>query len=464
MAARVEQLERLMSGPARAGQPDFLPRKVQEIDSKVSFASTWNALLAYQAEHRRKLDDLVARVAVGHVVRVLFLVAYPGKFGFETIYDHMRANPLFDPHLVIVHAFDRSGDADTRARAQAEARESYALFRARGYSVDLGFTESGRAIDLSEWAPDIVFFNNPNLYQHSSFDNHRISFQYLSCYVSYGMYLVQDPEYQFNYFPVNSAWINFVDLPFTFREHVRPPARFHGLNTVLSGYPKLDRYLVADPDHPLPAKLDNGSPIVIVAPHWSVKVTGIAANMATFHLYHETFADLRRSHPGINFVFKPHPDLHLRLGQGVPGAPTLEEYEAYLAEWDSAENGMVITEGEYIELFRRSACLITDSGSFIGEYLPSGSPCIYLLNPDRPDPLRGYNELGRRVLDTFYTCLTERELLERFGQVVVRGNDPKAEARTALLGEEFVNLGTAGRFIVEELERRIRSGGPRALG
>ena len=51
-----------------------------------------------------------------------------------------------------------------------------------------------------------------------------------------------------------------------------------------------------------------------------------------------------------------------------------EEIDNYYSEW--AKIGSVYEEGNYIDLFKQTKCLITDCLSFLVEFLPAESPVI----------------------------------------------------------------------------------------
>ena len=123
-----------------------------------------------------------------------------------------------------------------------------------------------------------------------------------------------------------------------------------------------------------------------------------------------------------------------------------------MKEWDQLPNGEVVDQGDYIELFEKSSCMITDCGSFIGEYFPSGKPCIYLFNPRKEHQRDVYTPLAQKILDTYYIANSQDELDKYVLEVIKNGNDIKAQARNKAVSEEFPDIGHAGRTIVKYLE------------
>jgi len=168
--------------------------------------------------------------------------------------------------------------------------------------------------------------------------------------------------------------------------------------------------------------------------------------------------EVAKANPDINFVYKPHPLLeHQIRSRGASGKInfTIEDYFEYMREWDSLPNGVCVTQGDYISIFKRSSCMITDCGSFIGEYLPSLNPCIYIFNPRKPKQEEVYTPLAKDILDTYYVCKTKEELEKYIREVALAGTDVKKEKREELFNREFKNIGQAGAFITDYLKRLI---------
>ena len=217
------------------------------------------------------------------------------------------------------------------------------------------------------------------------------------------------------------------------------------------GYPKLDLF---KEDYvsllsPLPEKLRNGKPIVIYAPHWTYGKSNSnfdPPSLGSFDIYYDYFLKLLKENPQINFIFKPHPDLEESFRyKRRKGFFDLKDYQNYVQEWQDAPNGIVLTTGEYINIFKESALLITDSGSFVAEYLPSGSPCIYLLNPNLKEPLSLFNDYGKDILSSYYLCLSYEEFEKNFNMIMKEKKDPLKEMRSEKLKTSFFNFGKAGK-------------------
>ena len=99
--------------------------------------------------------------------------------------------------------------------------------------------------------------------------------------------------------------------------------------------------------------------------------------------------------------------------------------------------------------------LITDCASFIGEYLPSGNPVIYLVNPERDQNtyFESFSNMGKKILVTYYLAHNEDEIQMYFDNIIENNVDPKKEERKKLSEEIFFNVGFAGKYITNYLEK-----------
>lgn len=157
-------------------------------------------------------------------------------------------------------------------------------------------------------------------------------------------------------------------------------------------------------------------------------------------------------HPELTFVFKPHPGLekHIINCQARENFfMTPEGYKRYLDKWNSLKNGVVVTDGDYISLFKNSSCLITDSGSFIVEYLPSGNPCLYLFNGEQTS--KSLNEFALDIVDSYYKCFCWEEIEEYLSILFVKMEDPLSDQRKEKMSKYMHNVGNASKAIVDNL-------------
>ena len=396
-----------------------------------------------------KQNHLRDKVRSGEKIKVLFLLTSPAKFSFGPIYHAMEKRDCFE--VVIFCTDDRYSDLLGPGEFSAYTAE----LRHQGFHVIEAIRE-GDAVTVDSLCPDIIFYNNPNMFNRDTGESiYRLVCNYLSCYIPYGLHVSNEFEYHFEHENILPAWLHFCDTRPAY-DLCLHHALSGGVNAVLSGHTIFDPY-VEETDRKPFEKILNGKKIVVYAPHWSVASWH---NTSSFHIHYKYFLSLLKEHPDVNFVFKPHQTLKVELTNrgGKNGIPTAEEYAAYCREWNDSPNGMVVMDSSYIDLFKLSDCLITDSYSFILSWLPSEKPCIFLVNPQGPeDYLKYYYDFIHPVIDSYYTGKTEEEIDAIFHQVVLDGIDPKAEERLQQKEKVLYNYGCAGEFIAEYIERQLRN-------
>ena len=406
-------------------------------------------VLSYHINHRILEERARQKIRDGKRLKVFFLVSYPSKFGFETIYQAMLSSDIFMPYIFVVHPRDKF--FNKYQSYVLEAKEAYELFLQQGYNTIFGYDEMMRPTGLEKENPDIIFLNFPNMFQECHYKNININYNYLTCYIPYGMHIANNFGYHFENYHINTSWKIFDDTYFSYYRYLERSI-YNGLNVVLAGYPKLDCYYSGTNE------IENRKrKCVIYAPHWSIKTKSVDNNMSTFHLYQQYFLKLLDKYSDIDFYFKPHPDLKYRIqelyDQNINIGISPKEYEKYINIWKSKKNGYVLLDGTYIPLFQKSDCLITDSISFIAEFLPSNHPCIFLLNPEKEDLYENINEFGKEILSKYYCCLNEVEIESAFKQCVIEENDNKKTSREDILEREFINLGNSGVYICDYLTK-----------
>lgn len=410
-----------------------------------------NRIGQYQLNHQIKLERLRTNVRNGKKVKVLFMTHDSAVFGAASVYKAMEKDDLFDPYIYVVSRRDV-----TYKDFFKDVKRDMKFFEERGYKVICGYDEYQNPRDIHAYAPDIVFYDIPKLYGAAGsfyYRMDRINWEYLTCYIPYGMMMVDSFYYHYHTTCIRETWRFFIDTNDDFKR-VMADGDFCGFNMILSGYPKFDDYFINRNESSFP-QIDNERPLVIYAPHHSL---GVSNNFATFDLYGKSILEFAKQNPNINFVLKPHPllrfQIRTRYREGIIKISP-RDYEEYCKEWKNLPNGFYIEEGEYIDLFRKSCCMITDCGSFIGEYLPSLNPCIYIFNPRKKNQEEVYTPLASKILDSYYVTRTEKELLDAIQNIIIKGNDYKRMIREEVLKSEFGTIGHSGEFICSYLKKVI---------
>lgn len=410
-----------------------------------------NNIQNYHLNHQFKLERVRRKAERGQKIKAFFMVHDAAVFGNASVYDAMEKSDFFEPYIYVVSRRDV-----TYKDFYKDVLTDVSFFEGHGYRVIKGYDENENPIDLHFYNPDIIFYDIPKLYGEASSFYYRLdqlNWEYLTCYVPYGLYMVDSFYYHYHTKCIRETWKFFLDSKASFKR-VLADSDFNGFNTVLSGYPKFDDYYKKE--YSLPKKIDNGKPIVIYAPHHSLFASN---NFATFDLYKDLMLEMVREHQDVNFVFKPHPLLPFQIQARYNEKKisfNREDYDKYMREWESLSNAVCITQGNYIGLFKKSSCMITDCGSFIGEYFPSLNPCIYLFNPRKQNQDDAYTPIAKEILNTYYISRTKEELERYIKTIIFENKDEKKELRKKMFETEFEDIGNSGKKICEYLKNQIR--------
>ena len=417
------------------------------------FTNEEHNLVCIETLNKLKEFNIKNKVKAGKKIDVAFLIDNIAKFTADSVYKEMEKSEIFNPFILFYDALDKTF---IRQPKNFEShKKDVELLKSRGYNVVDGYFSDGRFIPIDNFKIDIIFLNAPAMcYSNMFLSNVYLNTKYLVCYLNYSINTINSYDYHYNNKRIASAWKHFVETREDYLE-ILDNSKFFGTNTVLVGYPKLDTYAKPIEECVIPDKINNGKPIVIYAPHRSIKEKWEPLNISTFHLYHKYFIDLLERYPEINFVYKPHPFIKTAIINKK--VMTEDEYSEYIEKWNSAPNGLYVYDNEYINLFRHSDLLITDCGSFIGEWLPTDKPCMYLVNPERNQNtyMLGFSTIGKKILKHYYLCNNLEEIENNFKMIMLEKTDPFKNERIKLKDEIFINIGTAGKKIVEYLTEYI---------
>lgn len=370
-------------------------------------------------------------------LRVLFSVSNLAKWKMQTVFDAMRNSDLFDP-IIMLTVMDTelvlSGD-DLKSHLTSVRQE----FERRKMKCVVGYDLKKQThIPIVELEPDIVFYQQPfgiDISQNP-FSASRVA---LTCYVPYFVQnyggLDMDCGYFFHrllwcYFTLSPSWAQIFE---DYQGVIRRAGHVVGL-----GHPMLDQ-LSTD------KMFEDVNGYVIYAPHWSCG--NVCERYSTFIENGEKMLALAKRHPELKWAFKPHPTLRQTLIQ----YKFMSEAQvfAYYSEWERIGTACY---GDYVELFKKSSVLITDSASFLVEYACTRRPIIHLIakNPEyQPHPI------ASKLFGTYYQAHDWREFEKYFDEVVVQKKDVKKEARLCAAKELNLLGMAAGKKIVSYLEENI---------
>lgn len=397
------------------------------------------------AQSIRAIEMNARKRATGKPLRLLFLVPHIALFDvYAPVYDRMRSDPDFSAEILAFRRHDIPHDID-----EVQTR---AFFDERGIDAHIvGFEEGAPIPEIDPDAYDVLFYTLGSLAYPEPYRIDRLSHHFLTCYIAYGVLLANQEEIQFNQISHHTAWRIYAGTSrdVFFYEHFRKRVRS---NARLTGHPKFDRYRAWEKDeHVVRNGVISGSrPIVIWAPHWSIGLIYPILNNGMFDKICMGMLELMDEFSNIDFVFRPHPNLRHALAQTT--FMNDENYRIYHEMMKARPNCRVEQGGGNIDLFVRSSAMITDSISFLAEYLPTGNPLLFL---DRPDRAR-MNEQGEALVALHFRALN----LEGIRKFITENVLSPAHGRAAHLRSEAkrlfsVNDYDASGAIMDDLRKSL---------
>ena len=394
---------------------------------------------------KRRYKRIVERIKwrpKGQKIRVLFMSDNISKWKCQSVYMAMAESSLFEPIIAVtMKPRELRLTCEDRKRMMSERTAFFEKIGNRVMSVC--DPVKGTFLDLKQFHPDIVFFEEPwllpdlqNVFNVSGFA--------LSCYVPYSYEMGFDPKLTCMRKFHRLMWRLFVNN----KERVGLYERFNkncemSGKAVFFGYPQFDFFNNQEGK-------ENSRQLVIYAPHFSFKVPGQEAllRLGTFEWNGREMLEYAKAHKEINWMFKPHPGLYNRLIDS--GFMTAVEAKRYYDEWSCI--GTVCYDGEYLRHFMSAKALITDCASFLVEFLPTGMPIIRMVPENvnwKPTPLH------EKLFSTYYTAHNWNELKEFMETVLFCGADPQKEIRIAVAQELGVLGNNAAKGIVKYLASNI---------
>lgn len=415
--------------------------------------------MAGKRNQRRALghvyNKLVSLKHSNRPIRVGFIVCSPAKWSANSLFLALKDNPAFDCGFICCLS-----DTDLRLK-KPKRRLQYngmrEFFAALGpIWHDLYHDKMDRMHDPASIDCDIVFIQQP--WGMQDFPR-LLSGRILSAYLHYGFAIISNDRMQFQlpdfhrylwaYFAQTEAHARTISADKN--ETVLLPCKVQAV-----GYPKLDGYLIPankNAGHGLwPRSLSKTRKRVIFAPHHAVGAATL--NMATFHWSSPTILDLARQYPEMDFILKPHPNLaHAYKNRKNYGG---QSYEQWSVTWRNMPNCGVFDSGLYFDLFNSSDLMITDSGSFLAEYLPTGQPIIRLVSSGA----QPFNASGQQLNDAFYVADDSTGLQQVFKQIAVGKTDPLASVRQDKRSLILPFDKPAAEMIIDSISECMERAGP----
>jgi hypothetical protein len=406
------------------------PKRKKAIDKAYPRESSRNLYDAVDylrtAELERVNGRLVERirdeVAAGRPLRIAFVVNDRSKWNATSLVDELRAEG-WEPRIHLCLTDAKGLGPDERRSAYLAERAFFTTYD--DDLVDLYDIDTDREVPVESVEADVVFYQQP--WGMKDWPR-RMAGRALGAYLHYGFMIMANHGMHYNIGTFHSyLWRYFAQT----EEHrllhlAHDPSAYERL--VVTGYPKFDVFL--EPEGPARERAaaiwtgpDPRARRIIFAPHHSLGRDNL--QMSTFRWSGQRLLDLARTEPGLQWVYKPHPTLkHSVVKNGVM---TRQQYQDYERAWEALPNATVYDSGDYFDIFRSSDAMITDCGSFLAEYLPTGKPLIWLVS----EYSIGLNRIGDTLEPAFYRADDIVAFERAFDEVIRSGHDPLRDVRAS---------------------------------
>ena len=402
-------------------------RDIDEYDKQYMY----NQLLIQQ-----NVTNLRLKASQGYKINIVFIF-YKTYWVNNILYKLFEKDDLFNVTLVITPYGQHYSNQEIK-----EYNETYQDFKNKGFNIIKGYDEENdKTIDLElECSPDIVFYATDWVDAYPKLLHiNNIPQTALICYVPYS-FMVSDlfESHTMNSEVIRKAWKFF--CPTEFHKQKIIEKNINNLDSgklIVSNYPKIDGMFLnefSDESSYWKRNVDlDGNVIkrIIWAPHWTLG-NGLL-NYSTFESNFKFFYNYAESNPNIEWVFRPHPLLRKSIVDNE--ILSFEETEDYYKKWDELPNARYYRGTDYASLYEYSDAMITDSGSFLGEYLICNKPGLKLDKKTQK-----YNEIGELVQQYWYRCNgNDLEHIEKFiNEVILGENDNLKNLRTEFVYKNLI--------------------------
>jgi len=215
-------------------------------------------------------------------------------------------------------------------------------------------------------------------------------------------------------------------------------------HVVVSGHPRMDGLADLDSFPIDPELLEQiGSRRAVL---WNAHFSFDADQWSTFDLLALDIFNSFAERPDLALLFRPHPLLWQRLvNLGLLDAAGIASLRQELGE-----RGVIIDERpDHRHAFAASCAMMSDTGSFLMEYLVTGKPVLYLVNPHG----LGLNEEGEAVV-RYYDQVEDAKGVAAFLDGLDGRPEDDMQRRKAVIPEFFAGFdGQAGQRIVAHMKK-----------
>ncbi|MBD5400735.1 hypothetical protein HDR61_03255 [bacterium] len=360
---------------------------------------------------QKRYKSHISRIAHKSKIHIGFLVWQNTKWSYESLYNQFASNPRYDVTVLIINA------KSARVSPQVNTQDNIAFFKNHNVKV------INNIADYKNANIDIAFYEQPwfvidNL--DTDFHPHNLSLYSLTFYVPYAIQMDADNP---NVVEACKSFYDTLYLSFMFNDLILSNFKAYNItNMIAVGHPKLDVYAS-------PAKTDNAwrsadKLRVIYAPHHSFGNSFL--KWATWEWNGQHLLELAtKTQDSVEWIFKPHPRFLVALKELLGSA---EKAQAVYDDWQKVAT--VCTSGDYFDIFKTADLMISDCGSFVLEWLPTGKPYMQLI-PHYPDT-SPRSETDRHYSSQYYKCNTNDDIDTIFDMLINQHQDPMKDSRIKL--------------------------------
>lgn len=390
-----------------------------------------------QKDYITRLENLKDK----NIIRIGYMASQNELWNLQSFYEETKRDKRYYFEVIALPNSENTLESRT-----ISCDNNYQFFKRNNINVVYGYDSvNDRIRPIQEWNYDILFWDQPGTWFDIKKDIPMYAFikKFLLCYVPYGYKVADGKKAHYGLEFHNLSWKIFAESEWHY-EQFRNIGQLNGENVVVTGFPKFDEYLKDDRNYSNWKHGRNAKKRIIWAPHWTFRNQGW--EYSTFDNNYKEFLNYASEHKEIDWIVKPHQRLYFWAVES--GLMTESEMRNYFENWNALDNAVVCDGGNYMDMFLTSDALITDCGSFLAEYLPSGKPVIHLYK----DTCR-YNEIGEKITQTYYKCRTWREIESAIERVIIEEDDYLRDQRLSMLKYVVPNQKGAGKAILQEIKK-----------
>jgi hypothetical protein len=379
---------------------------------------------------------------------IAFFVCFDSVFGLKCLFEKMLLDDLFDPFIVIIP--DTSRGKENMIYQLDKSYDRYVSLYGRE-KVFSGYNRiDGTYFDYSDNF-DIIYFINPyDAMTHKYFQMEYLKKKnILTCYTEYFHLGVTVYGKQHLRLPIFCFfWRIFTESKYSYRYFQRYQT-IRGKNVRVVGFCNMDEFAKYQ-------RIHRSRKCIIVAPYHTVgKEFENGIPLSNFLKYADLFLALPLLYPDIDFIFRPHPLLFVRLREKDLWGP--EKVSNYLNKISRKKNVIYSEGGDFFNHFVNSDAIIHDCGSFILDYLFTGHPCCYLIK-NESQIKSVFPKFGKECLKNYYKAFNKEDIIDFINNVVIRGNDILKQERLTFIDRELKNNypDVSGKLLKKLKEELIR--------